>query len=83
MSGGRSTLLELEVDTALPASALPNGPIPVEALVGDSAGEVEGRILIWVSDGYLAGLEFAWFTDVAPHGFPKSKQISLRPIEVD
>lgn len=73
--GGIPTLLELRVEASAPAAKCNDGPIPVRALVEGSDEEIEGEVLLWVRDGYLSGLEFAWFTDDAPTRMPTAESI--------
>jgi hypothetical protein len=57
-------------------SAQREGHIP--AHVVDKAGEYVGEILIWVHDGALAALEYAWVTDGMPTVLPTVEMIRLR-----
>lgn len=68
--GDVSTFLDLEVPRTVPRSGCADGLLPVRALVIERDGELVGEILISVSEGYLSGLEFAWFTDEAPTEWP-------------
>jgi hypothetical protein len=52
--------------------------VPGRAFVSSEAGEPLGEILIWVENGYLSALEYAWVTDEAPDGLP-----SLELVEVE
>ena len=65
-------------DRSVAPSECPDGPVPVRALVEDAGGDPIGWILIWVEDGYLSALEFAWVTDDMPTLFPSPD--SVRPI---
>jgi hypothetical protein len=73
--GGIPTLLDLEVDGSAAASAAPDGPIPVEALVEGTDGAIEGMVMVWVTGGYLSALEYAWVTDEVPRGMPPAESI--------
>jgi hypothetical protein len=72
--GGIPTLLDLAVRGSPQASPVRDGPIPVRTLVGTEEA-LEGEILVWVKDGYLSGLEFAWFTDDPPSAFPPAERL--------
>jgi hypothetical protein len=73
--GGIPTLLELRVDESVPVAKREDGPIPVRALVEGTDDEIEGEVLVWVKDGYLSGLELAWFTDDPPTKMPTADSI--------
>jgi hypothetical protein len=75
--GGIPTLLDLEVAESVPPSSFLDGPIPPRVLVQDTDGRVTGEILIWVSGGYLSGLEQAWLTDEAPSEFPPPSLVRI------
>jgi hypothetical protein len=71
------TFLNLQVDRQnAAASPIANGPIPVRALVGQDRA-VEGELLVWVEDGFLSALEFAWVTDEMPAALPRREQIRV------
>jgi hypothetical protein len=35
-------------------------------------------VIIWVRDGYLAGLEYAWWCDPAPSEMPDADRVRMR-----
>jgi hypothetical protein len=39
-------------------------------MIMDSAGVTLGELPIWVNDGYLSSLEFAWWGDDPPEQLP-------------
>lgn len=75
--GGLPTLLDLQVSRNAARTALADGPIPLRALVAGPDDEIEGEILVWVNDGYLSGLEYAWYTDEAPSEVPSVDRIRI------
>jgi hypothetical protein len=77
VSGGIPTFIDLKGNAAAARATIPNGPIPVRALVYSRSGELQGEILLWVRDGYLSALEFAWFTDETPTKFPLPEQLQI------
>jgi hypothetical protein len=81
VAGGIPTLLDLTVGAGAPRAAVGNGPLPGAWLVEGPGGEFEGELLIWVKDGYLDGLEFAWITDEPPTAFPSPDRV--RPLLAD
>jgi len=70
VAGGFPTLLDLDVPKTAPASLYKPRRIPLRALVHSPGGELLGEILVWVRDGYLSALEYAWYTDDAPSEMP-------------
>jgi hypothetical protein len=77
VTGGLPTLLDLEVARTVPPSAVTDGPAPLRAYVETSQGDVEGEVLVWVNDGYLSGLEFAWYTDQSPGRMPPPERVRV------
>ena len=76
VAGGLSTLLDLKVDHPAARSPAANGPVPVRAVVRRH-GKVIGEILVWVEEGFLAGLEFAWVSDAEPVEFPLPSDVRV------
>lgn len=77
VAGGPLTMLELRSSHTAPASAFADGPIPLSMVVANSAGDLIGELLVWVERGYLAGLEFAWWTEHAPSELPDSNRVRV------
>jgi hypothetical protein len=75
------TFLSLVVEDQEPCTECSDGPIPVRALVerfgSTASSDPVGEILVWIKDGLLAGLEFAWFSDDQPSSFPSPDQIHI------
>lgn len=67
------TVLDLDVPDGPPPAPVADGPLPVRALLPSDAGE----ILVWVTDGRLSGLEFAWVTDEPPDRWPSPDELSV------
>lgn len=74
---GPVTMLQLGVLAGAPRSRYPNGPVQVDAEVTDAAGESVGELLVWVEDGFLATLEFSWWTDEPPTALPPLAQVTV------
>ncbi|WP_143047127.1 hypothetical protein [Amycolatopsis xylanica] len=69
----------VSVDLRVPAArggTARSGPIPVRALVNDESGDLLGEVLVWVNDGKLAALEYAWYGDDMPSSWPDPANIS-------
>jgi hypothetical protein len=80
--GGLPTLLNLEVARSATRAAVPDGPIPGRAFVrptdgSDEEESTEGELLVWVRDGYLSAIEFAWYVDTPPQGLPEPDRVWL------
>lgn len=77
VAGGPITMLELQSSRGAQASVFVEGPVPLSMMVSNSAGDSIGELLVWVEHGYLAGLEFAWWTDDIPGELPDSDRIKV------
>ena len=73
---GRTTELDLDVSEAR-AAPVADGILPVDALVVSTDDDPIGFISVWVKDGYLASIEYSWFTDVMPTEFPSVDQLRI------
>lgn len=58
------------------ANNVANGPLAGDANVSID-GHYQGEIIIWIRDGYLNGLEYAWVTDEPPTRWPRSDEIEM------
>ena len=56
---------------------VPDGPLPVRALVTDANGQTTGEILVWMENGYLSSAEHAWYTDDPPLAWPAATQLAF------
>ncbi|MFJ6792817.1 hypothetical protein [Streptomyces sp. NPDC091268] len=74
--GEESASVDLTVLEGGPRSSVGNGVIPVDASVLDETGELFGEILLWVSDGQLSAIEYAWYGDEPPRSLPDVELIS-------
>jgi hypothetical protein len=75
--GDLPSFLDLEVESSALASSFKDGPIPVRVFVG-GPGEEEGELLVWVKEGCLSGLEFAWVTDEMPAEMPPADRLLIQ-----
>ena len=55
---------------------LPNGPFPAHAFVPNSA-EYQGEVIIWITDGHVSGLEYAWVSDDPPTRWPRADEMEV------
>jgi hypothetical protein len=42
-----------------------------------SNGAYQGEIIIWIKDGHLSGLEYAWITDEPPTRWPRPEDLEI------
>jgi hypothetical protein len=68
--GADSASVDLLVLEGAPRSPVVSGVVPVGATVVDESGSLFGEILLWVTDGYLSAIEYAWYGDESPTAFP-------------
>ncbi|CAA0138257.1 Uncharacterised protein [Mycolicibacterium vanbaalenii] len=72
-------ILDIKVPSANVARAvLPDGPFPVRAFVTEN-GNYQGEIIVWVTDGRVSGLEYAWVSDEPPTRWPRREEMELVP----
>lgn len=69
--------VDLAVPGTVAAARIPDGVLPSGAEVRDSAGRYLGEVLVWVENGYLSALEYAWVTDEAPDRLPDISMLKL------
>lgn len=73
-----ATFLDFRLSREAERACLPDGPLDAGADVFAANQDLIGEILVWVVDGVLSGLEFAWYVDVPPEGLPLVDQIQVR-----
>ena len=57
-------------------SDIPNGPFPAQAFVPNSA-EYQGEVIIWIADGHVSGLEYAWVSSDPPTRWPRADEMEV------
>ncbi|MEU2038790.1 hypothetical protein [Nocardia niwae] len=62
--------------SAVRVSGSPDG-IFAGGAVTDRNGEPIGEIMLWVENGWLSAIEYAWYTDERPHALPEPGRIEL------
>ena len=72
-----SPSFEIVVPPDSPRATLPDGPISAAAQVIDAQGAYLGELLVWVSDGRVSALEYAWVTDEPPVRLPPTSEIRV------
>ncbi|WP_063049766.1 hypothetical protein [Nocardia arthritidis] len=61
---------------AMQASGSPD-EIFASGAVTDRNGAPIGEVMLWVENGWLSGIEYAWYTNERPHALPEPDQIEL------
>jgi hypothetical protein len=69
-----SPSFDISVPDAARISPTSDGVAPLNAYVNNEEGEYLGELMLWIKDGKLAGLEYAWVTEGRPSCLP---QVSL------
>ena len=77
VTGGPITMLELRSVGPSRIFAFADGPLPLSMVVSNSSGDLIGELLVWVEHGFISGLEFAWWTDIAPDVLPTSDRVRV------
>jgi hypothetical protein len=62
--------VDLEVLPGAPRAFTSDRLLPTRGAVLQDNGEPGGLILVWLEDGLLAGIEYAWYTDDPPSEWP-------------
>jgi hypothetical protein len=69
-------ILDVKVSNNDEGADLPNGPFPAQAFVPNSA-EYQGEVIIWITDGHVSGLEYAWVSDDPPTRWPRPDEMEV------
>jgi hypothetical protein len=69
-------ILDVRVSATGEGSGLPDGPFPARAFV-PSADAYQGEIIIWITDGHLSGLEYAWTSEEPPTRWPLPNEMEV------
>lgn len=77
VAGGPPAYVTLIVPLDVEAVNVKDGPLQVIPTAYGDTGEVLGDILLWLSDGRLDAIEFAWVTDDTPSELPGPHQLRL------
>lgn len=73
-----STRWILDIRTAATAARcdLPDGPFPARAFVPSKAA-YQGEVIVWLTDGRVSGLEYAWIRDLPPTSWPLRDEMEI------
>lgn len=76
-TSGTAPSFDITVTGNAPRSPLSQKMAPIAAMAFDTGGEYTGEFILWLADGYLSGLEYAWITDEAPRDLPDAGSIQV------
>lgn len=76
-TSGTAPSFDIAVAGNAPRSALTQKMAPIAAMAFDADGEYTGEFILWLADGYLSGLEYAWITDETPETLPDPDSIQV------
>lgn len=76
MSRQTAWILDIKTPASSAATEFADGPFPARAFV-PSGAEYQGEVIIWISDGRVSGIEYAWITDTMPTRWPRSDEIEI------
>jgi hypothetical protein len=74
-----SVSFDISVPADAGAAQISDGVAPVTAYVTDEEGAYLGELILWIANGKLAGLEYAWVTDTPPGRLPQVSLIQVLP----
>lgn len=76
-----SPSFDIAVPANSPKARIGDGAAPVNAYVTNEEGSYSGELILWIANGKLAGLEYAWVTDSPPRQLPRVPFIQVSPKE--
>jgi hypothetical protein len=76
-ASGSAPSFDIAVPASAPRSTFPGKLAPITAHVFDSSEEYTGEFILWLTHGYLSGVEYAWVTDEAPDDLPDPSGIHV------
>jgi hypothetical protein len=83
-TGGIPTTFDPDVESGAPRRDADDGPLPGRTLVRrpnteSNVADLIGEVLVWISDGHLSGLEYAWYTVETPTAMPNADSAIVHP----
>ncbi|APE33969.1 hypothetical protein BOX37_08275 [Nocardia mangyaensis] len=70
-----SPSVDLMVQWGVATAAGPIDGVFANGAVTDLNGSSVGELILWVENGWLSGVEYAWYTDERPRTLPDPEQI--------
>jgi hypothetical protein len=74
-----SPSIDLEVAVNAPLAPLNDPILPVDVLVYDDQDRYLGELIVWLSNGRLSALEYAWVTESMPLSLPPVEMLRVSP----
>lgn len=78
VSHSTAWVLDVKVSDSAARADLPDGPFPARAYVPSKAA-YRGEIIVWIAQGHLSGLEYAWVSDQPPARWPRPDEMEVIP----
>ncbi|MFC4127245.1 hypothetical protein [Nocardia rhizosphaerae] len=75
--GPGSPSVDLVVRPGAPQAAGSANGILANGAVTDPNGSPVGELILWVENGWLSGIEYAWYTDERPQSLPDPAQVEV------
>lgn len=75
---GASPSIDIGVPVDAPRAPVGDGVLPINIDVHNSLGDYVGELIIWISNGALAAVEYAWITDDAPTELPSFGNVTVK-----
>jgi hypothetical protein len=72
-----SPSIDLVVADGAPSAPLSESVLPINAHVYSGSDEFLGELIVWLSNGKLSALEYAWVTDSMPSSLPSVEMLRL------
>jgi hypothetical protein len=63
---------------AVAADALEQRVLPVDAVIAPLGDEPPGEVIVFADNGLLSGLEYVYYDDTPPAGWPDPSRLALR-----
>ncbi|WP_156426698.1 hypothetical protein [Mycobacterium sp. IS-3022] len=71
-------ILDIKTPHATSGVELPDGPFPARAFV-PSEPAYQGEVIVWIENGHISGLEYAWVSDDPPTEWPRPDGMQIVP----
>lgn len=79
VTGSHCASIDLWIPSSVARVSRPDGLLPITADVLDTRGQYTGELILWLKDGRLSSLEYAWVTDLPPTELPPIQSIRVTP----
>lgn len=73
-----SPSIDLEIPPDAPPAPISEAVLSMDVRVNDTRGRYTGELIVWLTDGRLSPLEYAWVTDSMPHSLPPVEELVVR-----